>query len=153
MPISATFVNEVDTSPKDWTAEFAKLEGDELRNAVLARIDALEARRVAPHLASHGYVYRDSPLVVPGAEVAPPAAYFSDVPWVEVGDWIPHRELPDGRALLDLPRVGFALLTADRDSATGLTRVAKEIGIPLASAEISPGMLESLLGIVPKAGR
>ncbi|MFT4306197.1 MAG: FAD-dependent monooxygenase [Microbacterium sp.] len=146
LPINRAVVQRVDTSPSLRHLAFVGLEGDALNEAVLASVEARDRHRGDSNIISHGAVYRDSPVVVMDVESAPPAGLFSDNPCAELAKQIPHREVFGGRALLDLPGWGFALLVAEAEHAIKFEAAAQRLGIPLSVAAIGSDVVAELVG-------
>jgi 2-polyprenyl-6-methoxyphenol hydroxylase-like FAD-dependent oxidoreductase len=111
-------------------------EGDAARERMRQVLSETERGRYDPVGFSFGYHYADSPLVI-GGEALPIGmeAYPASA---RPGYRLPHRWMPDGRALFDLLGQGYALLRVGRPGleVTGLTSAAASRGLPLRVVDI-----------------
>jgi 2-polyprenyl-6-methoxyphenol hydroxylase-like FAD-dependent oxidoreductase len=79
-----------------------------------------------------GYVYEDSPIIVPDGTPAPPDEVMTYTQTARPGSRAPHAWLSPGRSTLDLFGRSFVLLRFDAQVTTeGLETAARAVGLPL----------------------
>ncbi len=121
-------------------------DGDSLRAAVGAKIQALKGREFNTIGVVLGYCYEDSPVIVADGSAAPPRGSTYS-PCARPGHVAPHAWLHNGMSLYDCFGPGFTLL-ATRDAAADdlgdVERAAGEAGIPLTVMRIDDPEIAAL---------
>lgn len=93
-----------------------------------------------------GYVYENSPVIVPDGTPPPAESVATYEPTSRPGSRAPHVWMADGRSTLDLFGRGFVLLRlgADAPLAQGFAAAAAERGVPLQRIAIEePAVVEA----------
>lgn len=95
-----------------------------------------------------GYVYEDSPIVVPDGTPAPPNEVARYTQSARPGSRAPHVWLSKGKSTLDLFGKHYVLLRFG-DHPPGvdaITQAAAEVGLPLEVADIAQGEAQTIYG-------
>ncbi|MFJ1255442.1 FAD-dependent oxidoreductase [Cupriavidus sp. CuC1] len=95
-----------------------------------------------------GYVYEDSPIVVPDGTSAPPNEVARYTQSARPGSRAPHVWLSKGKSTLDLFGKHYVLLRFG-DHPPGvdaITQAAAEVGLPLEVADIAQGEAQAIYG-------
>ncbi|ALJ21245.1 FAD-dependent monooxygenase [Microbacterium sp. No. 7] len=142
--ISRALVEEVDVRGPHRLAAYAAYEGEERDAAILEDIARRDLSRLSLGIAAHGYVYGGSP-VLSGPRVAT-GARFSASPLAEVGKQVPHRWLPDGRALVDTPGEGLALLHGSAHDPSWFLDAGGGAGVAVSAVALDDETMAGLLG-------
>ncbi|WP_159498992.1 FAD-dependent monooxygenase [Microbacterium sp. 18062] len=140
--ISRALVEEVDVRGPHRLAEYARYEGADRDAAILEDISRRDLARLSLGIAAHGYVYRDSP-VLPATGAA---ERFSTSPFAEIGKQVPHRSLPDGRALVDAPGGGLALLHGPQHDPAWFVDAGSSAGVATSLVALETETIDGLLG-------
>ncbi|MEO9231551.1 MAG: FAD-dependent oxidoreductase [Devosia sp.] len=93
-----------------------------------------------------GYVYENSPIIVPDGTPKPPDEVSSYTPNARPGSRAPHVWLQDGRSILDLFGRSFVLLRfgADAPDIGGLKTAAQRVGLPLEIVDLVDAQARAL---------
>lgn len=93
-----------------------------------------------------GYVYEDSPIIVPDGTSQPEDTVSTYTPTARPGSRAPHIWLDDGRSILDLFGRDFVLLRfgPDAPSAGHMVKAAQTRGLPFREVEIESPEAASL---------
>lgn len=123
--------------------------GEAARASAAAAIDVQKTPEFRSLGLVLGYVYANSPIVVPES-AAPPAESVTDYrPSAYPGAVAPHAWLPDGRSLYDLFGREFTLLAlrdTTADEASAIRSAARRHHVPLELATVADGRLRDLYG-------
>ena len=125
--------------------EDATAEGDAVRAAVGAGVQASKGREFNTLGTVLGLGYAASPIIAAEDEPPPPHDSAVYTPTARPGYLAPHGWLADGRSLYDAFGSGFALIAADDADAAEVARAVAEaaaLGVPLTVVRPGPAITD-----------
>jgi 2-polyprenyl-6-methoxyphenol hydroxylase-like FAD-dependent oxidoreductase len=120
--------------------------GETARNALLAMLPP-KIKHFAPIGVHLGYMYENSPIVIPDGTPSPSRDIAAYTPTARPGHRAPHVWLAPGVSILDLFGNGFTLLCFDKaGNVDRLVSAARGLGVPLSVRRISDTKASELYG-------